>query len=60
MAGRPSLLRQVWNQLEAGDRRALRGIVKQFRRKLGDDASKPTCIFNERQVGYRMAKPDKG
>lgn len=55
-----SLLRQVWNQSEAGDRRSLRGIVKQLRRKLGDDASEPTYIFNERQVGYRMARPDKG
>jgi len=55
-----SLLGQVWNQSESGDRRSLRGIVKQLRRKLGDDAAKPTYIFNERQVGYRMAKPDKG
>ena len=55
-----SLLGQVWNQSEAGDRRSLRGIVKQLRRKLGDDAAKPTYIFNERQVGYRMAKPDNG
>ena len=31
--------------------------MKQLRRKLGEDASRPAYIFNERGVGYRMAKP---
>ena len=29
-----------------------------LRRKLGDNASNPTCIFTERGVGYRMAGPN--
>ena len=28
-----------------------------LRRKLGDDAANPAYIFNERDVGYRMAGP---
>ncbi len=51
-----SLLRQVWGQFESTDLRPLRAIVKQLRRKLGDNAAKPTYIFNERQVGYRMPR----
>jgi len=35
----------------------VRALVKQIRAKLGDDAANPTWIFNERGVGYRMAKP---
>ena len=54
-----SLLQKVWNETEVADRRPLRSIVKLLRRRLGDDAAKPTYIFNERQVGYHMAKPGK-
>ena len=32
-------------------------LREELRRKLGDDASSPAYIFNERQVGYRMPKP---
>ena len=52
-----SLLRQVWGQQESGDLRPMRAIVKSLRHKLGDDAARPAYIFNERQVGYRMAGP---
>ena len=61
-AGRVStfdfLLRQVWGGRESGDPRLLRSYVKRLRHKLGDDAASPTYIFNERQVGYRMRRPD--
>ena len=52
-----SLLRQAWGTREPTDTERVRAFVKQIRAKLGDDATNPTYIFNERGVGYRMAKP---
>ena len=52
-----SLLRQVWGREESGDIRPVRSFVKMLRRKLGDDAANPAYIFNERRVGYRVARP---
>ena len=34
----------------------MRAIVRRLRRKLGDDADDPTCIFNKRRAGYWMEK----
>ena len=51
-----SLLRRVWGDREAGDFPLLQNYVKRLRRKLGDDATHPSYIFNLRQVGYRMAR----
>ena len=51
-----SLLRQVWGRRDTSDSRTLRAFVRKLRQKLGDDAANPTYIFNERQVGYRMAR----
>ena len=55
-----SLLRQVWVHPDTADVQQVRNFVKKLRRKLGDDADKPSYLFNERGVGYRMAKPDNG
>ena len=52
-----SLLRQAWDSREPTDTERVRAFVKQIRAKLGDDAANPIWIFNERGVGYRMAKP---
>ena len=52
-----SLLRQAWTSREANDTGRVRAFVKQIRAKLGDDATNPAYIFNERGVGYRMSKP---
>ncbi len=52
-----TLLRRVWGQRNAGDANLVRIFVKTIRRKLGEDAAKPTWIFNERGVGYRVAEP---
>ena len=52
-----ALLRQVWSGRESGGPKVVRAFVKTLRRKLGDDAARPTYIFNERGVGYRMAEP---
>ena len=50
-------LRLVWGPLHSGDSRVVRTCVKELRHKLGDDAARPTYIFTEPGVGYRMKKP---
>ncbi|MDE0197967.1 MAG: helix-turn-helix domain-containing protein, partial [Caldilineaceae bacterium] len=50
------LMQHVWGLAGALDLRPLRTAVKTLRRKLGDDASRPTYIFTEPRVGYRMAR----
>ena len=52
-----SLLRQAWGAREGAGTARVRAFVGQLRAKLGDDAANPAWIFNERGVGYRMAKP---
>ena len=52
-----TLLRQIWTEREANGHGPVRAYVKRLRRKLGDDADRPAYIFNERGVGYRMARP---
>ena len=52
-----SLLRQGWGARNAGDAKSVRAFVMKLRSKLGDDAASPIYIFNERGVGYRMARP---
>ena len=53
------LLSRVWKPSSSGDARHLRTVVKNLRRKLGDNASSPTYIFTEPRVGYRMPKGDR-
>ena len=50
------LLRNVWGPLYFSDARVVRTYVKQLRHKLGDDAARPTYIFTEPGVGYRMPR----
>ena len=50
------LLQRVWGSEPSADSRAVRGVVKNLRRKLGDDARQPTYLFNEARVGYLMAE----
>ena len=52
-----ALIRQMWRAPNRGDADRVRTFVKQVRRKLGDDPSRPAYILNERAVGYRMAAP---
>jgi len=52
------LLRQAGDGgREPTDTERVRAFVKQLRAKLGDDASDPAYIFNERGVGYWMPRP---
>ena len=52
-----TLLRRVWAERAKGNPKIVRAYVKRLRSKLGDDAGRPALIFNERGVGYRMARP---
>ena len=49
-----ALWRQVWGEHGPSSAQPVRTAVKKLRRKLGDRARKPTYIFTERGVGYRM------
>ncbi|MCY4530591.1 MAG: winged helix-turn-helix domain-containing protein [Chloroflexi bacterium] len=51
------LLRRVWGPQYSSDLRIVRQYVKELRHKLRDDASRPSYIYTELGVGYRMAKP---
>ncbi|MYI99805.1 MAG: response regulator [Gemmatimonadetes bacterium] len=52
-----TLMRQVWGSRAYANQKLVRAFVKKLRQKLGDDARKPVYLFNERGVGYRMARP---
>ena len=52
-----TLLRRVWTNPESAGANLVRNFVRILRRKLGDSASSPAYLLNERGVGYRMAKP---
>ena len=52
-----TLLGRVWSGRSNADANLVRIFVRNLRRKLGDSAASPAWIFNERGVGYRMAKP---
>ena len=54
-----SLIRRLWNGPDAGDPDRVRTFIKQLRRKLGDDPTRPAWILNERGVGYRVPKPQE-
>jgi DNA-binding response OmpR family regulator len=49
-----TLLRRVWARHERPKANLVRIFVRNLRRKLGDSASRPIYIVNERGVGYRM------
>ncbi len=52
------LLQRVWGPEYSGESQLLRSYIKSLRQKLGDNARKPTYIFTEHGVGYRMARPE--
>ena len=49
------LLQGVWDRKGAGDVRPMCAIVSKLRRRLGDDADRPTYVFTELRVGYWMS-----
>ena len=50
-----TLLRLVWEGRDGANANLVRIFVRNLRKKLGDNASSPTWIFNERGIGYRLA-----
>ena len=52
-----ALLRQLWAKSDRAGANLAPHCVRNLRRRLGDSASSPAHIFNERSVGYRMDKP---
>ena len=56
MVSHAQLLQRVWGRGRSRRTGAVRTVIKNLRRKLGDDAENPTYISNEPRVGYRMPK----
>ena len=54
-----SLTRLALGKQGTGDSSPVRSLVKRLRAKLGDDASRPTYILNQRGHGYRMPSPEE-
>ena len=52
-----TLLRRVWEGRDGTDANLVRIFIRNLRRKLGETATRPTWIFNQRGVGYRMPEP---
>ena len=52
-----ALLLRVWGPEHRGHAGPLRTVVKNLRRKLGDDPRDPAYIQTEPRVGYRLPKP---
>jgi two-component system response regulator RegX3 len=56
---RERLIEQVWQKSWFGSTKTLDVHVSGLRRKLGDDANKPTYLHTVRGVGFRFAAPDE-
>ena len=52
------ILHRVWGAEYAGESHLIRAIVRNLRRKIGDDARNPRFIFTVTHVGYRMSRPE--
>ena len=52
-----TLQRRVWTKRANADANLVRIFARNLRRKLGDSAASPAYLFNQRGVGYRIAKP---
>ena len=55
-----TLLDKVWTGRAHANSNLVRIFVRNLREKLGDSASNPDWIFNQRGVGYRLARPGSG
>ncbi|MCY4391909.1 MAG: response regulator [Chloroflexi bacterium] len=51
------LLRRIWGPGHPDNSGPVRTVVKQLRRKLGDDAANPVYVFNHPRVGYSVPDP---
>ena len=53
------LLQRVWGPGRSVSVGQVRTVVKNLRRKLGDDADSPIYVFTDERVGYRMPPGEK-
>jgi len=51
------ILRQVWGTEYSGETTLVRAIMRNLRKKLGENAQKPHYVLTDPRVGYRMAAP---
>ena len=51
------LLPRIWGPAHSGRTGAVRTLVKQLRRKLGDDAECPAYVIKVPLVGYHLVAP---
>ncbi|MDE2786494.1 MAG: winged helix-turn-helix domain-containing protein [Chloroflexota bacterium] len=50
------IMRRVWRRANPERRSLVRSMVKNIRRKLGDDVASPSFIVTVPRVGYRMGE----
>jgi two-component system KDP operon response regulator KdpE len=50
------ILQKVWGPEYSGETELVRSMIRNLRRKLGDDARHPRYVQTEPQVGYRMPR----
>ena len=60
MLFRSTLLAKVWGREYVDEVDYLKVHIQQLRRKLGDDPENQPMIVNERGVGYKFVRPDRG
>ena len=53
------LMSRVWATRASADSKLVRAYVKRLRGRLGESAAKPTYIFNEPRVGYRLGPAEE-
>lgn len=51
------ILRQVWGTEYSGETTLVRAIMRNLRKKLGENAQKPHYVLTDPRVGYHMAAP---
>ena len=54
-----TLLRQVWDRYHTTNPQIVRAYITRLRRKLGENAQKPTYIHTHNRVGYSIPQPTK-
>ena len=52
-----TLMGRLWGDKNGNNPERVRNFVRKLRSKLGDPATSPSYILNERGVGYRMPEP---
>jgi two-component system KDP operon response regulator KdpE len=54
---RPQIMKQVWGSSHLDDTHYLRIVVRNLRKKIEADPTRPRILLTELGIGYRLAKP---